>query len=61
VQRDIELKLVISENGRREDNRTGKPSGRENGAQQKEDSVFSEPAVKKTLELFDGRVIKVSR
>ncbi len=55
-----ELKLVLSEKEGPEENRQGQNLDN-GGAQQINDTVFSEPAVKKTLELFDGRVIKVNR
>ncbi|MBW7942073.1 MAG: hypothetical protein H3C64_06630 [Candidatus Kuenenia stuttgartiensis] len=56
----MELKLVLSEKEEPEENRQSQ-SLDNGGAQQINDTVFSEPAVKKTLELFDGRVIKVNR
>ncbi|MCF6150156.1 MAG: DNA polymerase III subunit gamma/tau [Candidatus Kuenenia sp.] len=61
VREVIEVRLVVSENGRHEENSQGQSSGDDGGAQQTDDIVFSDPAVKKTLELFDGRVIKVNR
>lgn len=56
-----ELKLVLSEKEEPEENRQSQSLDNGGGAQQINDTVFSEPAVKKTLELFDGRVIKVNR
>lgn len=57
----MELKLVLSEKEEPEENRQSQSLDNGGGAQQINDTVFSEPAVKKTLELFDGRVIKVNR
>ncbi|MCR4293004.1 MAG: DNA polymerase III subunit gamma/tau [Candidatus Kuenenia sp.] len=56
-----ELKLVLSEKEEQEENSQSQSLDNGGGAQQINDTVFSEPAVKKTLELFDGRVIKVNR
>lgn len=61
VQRDVRLKLVVSKNGSPEKRKTDVSSGHESSHLQPVDSLLSEPAVKKTLDLFGGHVVKVNK
>ncbi|HHT9129658.1 MAG TPA: DNA polymerase III subunit gamma/tau [Candidatus Brocadiaceae bacterium] len=61
IQSDVRLKLIMSKSVNLEKNRTNVFPGCEPSEQQAVDPIFSEPAVKKTLELFGGHVIKVNK
>ncbi|MBM2834650.1 MAG: dnaX, partial [Candidatus Brocadiaceae bacterium] len=60
-QSNIRLKLTIAQNGNSEKSKINIVSGRGPSEQQVPDSICSEPAVKKTLELFGGHVVKVNK
>lgn len=60
-QSNIRLKLTVAQNGNSEKSKINIVSGRGPSEQQVADSTFSEPAVKKTLELFGGHVVKVNK
>ena len=60
-QSNIRLKLTIAQNGNSEKSKINIVSGRGPSEQQVADSTFSEPAVKKTLALFGGHVVKVNK
>ena len=61
VQGSVRLKLVVSKNGSPEKSKANLFSGRDSSDQQSVDSLLSEPAVKKTLDLFGGHVVKVNK
>ncbi len=61
VLSNVRLKLVVSKNESPEKSKTNLSSGRDSSDQLPVDSLLSEPAVKKTLELFGGHVVKVNR
>lgn len=61
LQSNIRLKLTIAQNGNSEKSKINIVSGRGASEQQAADSTFSEPAVKRTLELFGGHVVKVNK
>ena len=61
LRSDIRLKLTITQNGNSEKSKINIVSGRGPSGQQVDDSIFSEPAVKKTLELFGGNIVKVNK
>ena len=61
IQSDVRLKLIMSKSINLGKNRTNVSPGCEPSEQQAVDPIFSEPAVKKTLELFGGHVIKVNK
>lgn len=58
VQGKVRLKLVVSKNGFPEKSKTPVPPGRDSSDRQAVDALISEPAVKKTLELFGGHIVK---
>lgn len=58
VQGKVKLKLTVSKNGIPEKSKTPVSSGRDSSDRQAVDALISEPAVKKTLELFGGHVVK---
>jgi len=61
LQSNIRLKLTLAQNGNSEKSKINIVSGRGSSEQQVADSIYSEPAVKKTLELFGGHVVKVNK
>ncbi|HHT9111095.1 MAG TPA: DNA polymerase III subunit gamma/tau [Candidatus Brocadiaceae bacterium] len=61
LQSNVKLKLVISKNGSGEKSRPHPNTGRNSSEQPAADPSVTEPAVKKTLELFGGQVIKVNK
>lgn len=61
VQGDVRLKLVVSKNGSPEKRKSNVFSGHNSSETQSGGPVFSEPAVKKTLDLFGGHVVKVNK
>lgn len=61
VQGNVRLKLTVSKNGSPEKGKTRVFSGRDSSDQQPADPLFSEPAVKKTQDLFGGHVVKVNK
>ncbi len=61
VQGNVKLKLAVSKDGGSEKKETNISSGHDSPDRQLADSAFSEPAVKKTLDLFGGHVIKVNK
>lgn len=61
INSNVRLKLEVSKNGNPEKNKATPFTGRDSSEQQTVNSTFSEPAVKKTLELFGGHVIKVNK
>lgn len=61
LQTNIRLKLILAQNGNSEKDKIAVVSGRGDREQQAADSIFSEPAVKKTLELFGGHVVRVNK
>lgn len=60
VQGKVKLKLIVSKNGIPEKSKTPVFPGRDSSDRQAADSVVSEPAVKKTLDLFGGHVVKMN-
>ncbi|MBM4064616.1 MAG: DNA polymerase III subunit gamma/tau [Planctomycetes bacterium] len=58
---NVRLKLTLAQNGNSEKGKINIVSGRGPSEQQVSDSIYSEPAVKKTLELFGGHVVKVNK
>jgi DNA polymerase-3 subunit gamma/tau len=60
-QANVRLKLTLAQNGNSEKSKINIISGRDPSEQQVSDSIYSEPAVKKTLELFGGHVVKVNK
>ena len=60
-QENVRLKLTLAQNGNSEKGKINIVSGRSPSEQQVSDSIYSEPAVKKTLELFGGHVVKVNK
>jgi len=58
---NIRLRLIIAQNGNAEKSKVTTVSGRGHSEQQVSDPICSEPAVKKTLELFGGHVVKVNK
>lgn len=61
VLSNVRLKLVVSKNESPEKNKTNLSSGRDSSDRLPVDVQLSEPAVKKTLELFGGHVVKVNK
>ena len=61
INSNVRLKLEVSKSGNPEKNKANLCTGRDTFNQQTANSVFSEPAVKKTLELFGGHVIKINK
>ncbi|MDE1888968.1 MAG: DNA polymerase III subunit gamma/tau [Planctomycetota bacterium] len=61
IQSDVRLKLIMSKSANLEKNKTTLLPGCESSEQRAVDPISSEPAVKKTLELFGGHVIKVNK
>ncbi|MFN3531250.1 MAG: DNA polymerase III subunit gamma/tau [Candidatus Brocadia sp.] len=61
VQGDVRLKLAVSKNGSPEKRKSNVFSGHNSSEMQSGDPVCSEPAVKKTLDLFGGHVVKVNK
>lgn len=61
VQGDVRLKLVVSRDGSQEKRKANVFSDHNPSGLQPSDPVFSEPAVKKTLDLFGGHVVKVNK
>ncbi len=61
IKGNVKLKLAVSKNGSPEKNKANLSIGRNAFNQQTANSTFSEPVVKKTLELFGGHVIKVNK
>lgn len=60
-QSNVRLKLTLAQNGNSEKGKINIVSGRGPSEQQVPDLICSEPAVKKTLELFGGHVVKVNK
>lgn len=58
---NVRLKLTLAQNGNSEKGKINIVSGRGTSEQQVPDSICYEPAVKKTLELFGGHVVKVNK
>lgn len=58
---NVRLKLMVSKNGSPEKTKTKVSAGRDSSDQQSADPVLSEPAVKKTLDLFGGHVVKINK
>lgn len=58
---DVRLKFAVSQNGNAEINKANPFPGREASGKPEADTAVSEPAVKKTLELFGGQIIKINR
>lgn len=56
----VRLKLVVSKSGIPEKSKAPELSDRDPSDRQTVDSLVSEPAVKKTLELFGGHVVKMN-
>lgn len=61
VRGNVRLKLMVSKNGSSEKTKSNVSAGRDSSDQQPVDPVLSEPAVKKTLDLFGGHVVKVNK
>jgi DNA polymerase-3 subunit gamma/tau len=61
VQGNVRLKLVVSRNESPEKSKADVFSGRDSSEQQSVDLPLSEPAVKKTLDLFGGYVVKINK
>ncbi|MEP9412498.1 MAG: DNA polymerase III subunit gamma/tau [Candidatus Brocadia sp.] len=61
VQGDVRLKLVVAKNGSQEKRNVNVFSGHNPSDPQSVDPVFSEPTVKKALDLFGGHVVKVNK
>ena len=61
VRGNVRLKLMVSKNGSPEKTKANVSAGRDSSDQQPVDPLLSEPAVKKTLDLFGGHVVKVNK
>lgn len=61
TQDTIKLKFVLSKNESNEKNKISAVTDHDPSAQPVVDAILSEPAVKKTLELFGGHVIKINK
>ena len=61
VQGTVRLKLTVSKNGSPEKNKVNLFSDCDPSQQQVVDPILSVPAVKKTLELFGGHVVKINK
>lgn len=61
VQEDVRLKLVISKNGSPEKKKANVFPAHSSPDLQSVDPVFSEPAVKKTVDIFGGHVVKINK
>ncbi len=61
VRGNVRLKLMVSKNGSPEKTKANVSAGRDSSDQQPVDPLLSEPAVKKTLDLFGGHIVKVNK